>query len=573
MTEQAKPSELLAKISLPTQELSQLSFCKSNKPSAVQKWVDGLRATQVMQTSIQLYNAVPEIPQLKTDFANRLEILENLRTTIQYSLQGLQKNFLNQPLTLPEEAQKAALIAQSIQKNMVDGYIVTAIQITQQRKAKKQILALLATAIHRAITGIGLLFFRCYQIYTQTPPNLWSTLHILYQVAEYYHLSEQTINDSTLSNTHALSIRAAYTRILMLATAKTNQLNQNDINTIFTLFENWCVSVKLHDKLTEDNDNFFVVDLNGNQAPIYKSKVEEKHTQHFIELDFKSLLNQLSKQSSATENTIGSSSSVQIPKDFPEPLLKHLLETWGNITQRKQDRRNIEGAADACIGLIDCHFFISNSQEFNDFLSNISKHEANGIHGFSQGITPASHLNDANNNIEKPFFRINVKNTSLGGYCVLWTGNIPNKAVAGELIGIKEIGKRTWDIGVIRWVRQLKKASQLGIKLLSNKAKPCAIAQTYDMGGCSEYMRTLLLPPSKLTGGSPSLLTGTVPFQALDNVRIADGDKEWAAKLDRVLFSTKSVQQFRFRALDHPNNEGKDIQHDTDDINSSWDDI
>lgn len=549
MSEVAKPSQLLAAINLPPQDLQRLSFCGSAKASSVSAWANNLQATKVMQTSSMLFSAIPEIPRLKTDYANRLEILELLRPSVQYCILGLQKSFLNQPLIMPPAAQKTVVVAQSLQKNMIDGYIATIVQITHKGKANKQTFELLAKAIHRAITGIGLLFFRNYQIYAQTPPNLWATINILYQVAIFYKLTDHAVADSTLKSGKTHSIEAAYKRVLMLALAKTNQISQGDIELSYAAFELWCAGVKLNSELSSDTENFFAINLASSQGPIYKSKIAAPESGRYLELDFKNLLSALAKQSSKPDEVLGSGANITVPKEFPDSLLKHLLDTWSNVAQRKHDRKPAESYADVCVGFSDCHYFVCNGQDFDYFLRSSGTHEPQKISRFSQGLTPASHLNEGSDS-SPPVHRIAIQNVSAGGYCVLWREEISAKVSAGEIIGIKLMGQRTWSVGIVRWVRQLKNASQLGLQLLANNAKPYGIAQTYDHGGHSEYMRGLFIPPSKQGHGNPTLLTASVPFQEFDKVRIIDGEREWTAKLDKLVFSTKSVQQFRFRNLE-----------------------
>ncbi len=545
-----KPSQLLATLNTPAQELAKLSFCNSAKIGDVRKWVNGLHATQVMQTSSALYSAVPEIPRLKTEYANRLDMLEAVRPSVQYCILGLEKSFLNQPLVLPEPAQKALLVAQSLQKNMIDGYVATVIQITQKGKANKTTFTLLAKCIHRAITGIGLLFFRNYQMYSQPPASFWATLHILYQVASYYKIIEEVVEDETSNSGRTLSIEAAYIRVLMLGSSKTNQVSQSDMDFAYKSFESWCQAVKIHDGISTNPENFFVVNLLSSQGPIYKAKVENPSQGRYIELDFKTLLSLLSKQQANAEEVVGGGATIKVPKEFPDTLLRHLIDNWSNTAERRFDRKQSEMSADVCIGFTDCHYYVCNGQGFDYFLRSAGTEEPQRISRFSQGITPAAQFNDAGEGTHAPTYRIVIQNVSAGGYCLLWRDDISSKVSAGEMIGVKELGKRTWSVGVIRWVRQLKNASQMGVQILAANPKPYGIAQSYDMGGQSDYMRGLFIPPSKHGQSSPTLITASVPFQEFDKVRIIDGEREWNAKLDRALFSTKTLQQFKFRNLD-----------------------
>lgn len=580
MNDTPKPSELLDRISLPKQDVTRLSFCGTSKATGVRKWVDSLLATQIKHTSAQLYKALPEVCHLKTDYQNRLEILETLRPSVQYCILGLKKDFLNQSLILPQEAQKAAIVAQSLQKNMIDGYLVSLIHITQQAKANKQTLDLLAKAIHRTITGIGLFFFRSFQLYTQPPPRFWSILHTLYLVAKYYEISELPIVDPSLKHSRALSISAAYLRVLMLSTVRPNQLSQTNIEATYDVFEMWYSAVKIHNDPTDDCENFYIVDLLDNKAPFYKSQLKAGSSLQLIELDFKQLLSQLSKQSSPSEEALDSACNIRVPKEFPSSLLTHLLDVWGNVAQRRQERKNIEGAADISIGLVDCHYFVCNGQEFDYFVRSSGKPDTGGDESIiATGLTPLESRQTAQSNYDRPTYRATLQNASAGGFCLLWRGDVPAKIGAGELIGIKEIGKRTWSVGVVRWIRQLKQASQLGIQVISTNPRPYGVAQNYDMGGYSDYLRTLYIPPSKFGNESATLLTSTAPFHEFNKVRIIDGDREWKAKLNRIVFSTTSVLQFSFSPLENtqpgsknPRRTGGSNESKRNDFNSSWDD-
>lgn len=569
MDQMIKPRQLLATITMPAQEQSRLNFCDSNKVSAVQDWADNLKATKVLQTSAMLYKAVPEIPKLQTDYKTRFEMLETLRPSVQYCILGLQKTFLNQPLTLPAAAQKSAIVAQSLQKNMIDGYLVTIFEVVKKGKAGDQTYDLLAHAVHRAINGIALLFFRNYQIYAKTPASLWSTLNILYLIAEHYQITNRPIKDPTLKHRPALTISSVYTRALMMATAKTNQVGQSDIQLAFDTFEIWNQLVKINRGLTSDAENFLVVNLLSSEGPVNKSSIKDPSKGSYIELDFKSLLSQLSKQSVAREDVVSGGGSATVPRDFPESLLNHLINTWGAVAQRKYNRRALDATAEICVGLSDCHFYVCNGQDFEYFIRSTSDLHMQKVSRFSSGLTPASKLGDQSKTDSVPIFRVLLQNDSAGGYCMLWQEDIPSKVHAGEIVGVRETGKRTWSIGVIRWIKQLKNASQLGVQILANNAKPYALAQNLD-GGYYEFMRALFLPPTKFGHGHPTLLTASNPFREQDSVKLLDGEKEWRAKLDKVVFSTKSLQQFRFRKLDAAPEPGAKSKSGPSSIDSEW---
>ena len=555
MADALAPSQLLAEIRLPDQNLNKLTFCNGSKTSDVLSWANTLHATQVMQTGLELYKAVPELPRLKTDYKNRIDMLEALRPTVQHCLVGLTKHFLHQPIILPREAQKTAIIAQSIQKGMADSYTAAIIDISKKGKANQQTLDLLAHVIHRAITGISYLFLRSYQMYALPPKGLWLRLHSLYQVAQYFDIADIPIADPLLKYSRLQSIKSAYVRNLMMACSRCNQVSQNDVETLFHTFENWAQSVSINE-ISDTDAHLYAFDAREDSGPAYKSDLHRDELAMGVEINFSQLLNMLDRYINTDNDDIFPAGSITVPTEFSKQLFQHIGSCWNTLQKREQERKSIQGAAEVSVGLVDCHFFLCNGQEFDFFIKNSGKEEH--IHNVNSFTPKDMHGGKPFSSNERPIFRISLQNSSIGGYCMLWKGDIPARVEAGQLLGVKEVGKRSWSIGVVRWIRQLKQASQLGIQLLSTHPKPYGIAQSYDMGGYSDYSRAIYIPSSRFGSSSASLLTPIVPFQEYDKTKILDGDQEWAAKLEKQLFASGNIKQFAFRPLVDSDDQNED---------------
>ena len=543
-----QPEELIQTIPTPKPSLKKLSFCDSNKPQRVIEWASLLRPTQIEVTSSMLYKALPELNQLITSSQARFQMLEALRPYVQNAIAGLSKSFLHKPISLPPDAQKSAVIAQALQKHMVDGYILVVKAAVESKKNKSTADTMFSTSLHRAMTGIGLLFMRSYQIYTQPTKGLWQILHGLFQISDHFELLDSRVKDETQRLAKISSVESAYLRISLLASARPHQLGQNDISIIYHTFGEWAEQLRFSVDLSSDPDCFFYLNLERDCGPLYKSRVtDEERQQLLVELNYKTLLNQIAKQSRESIEETGSS-TIKVSREISASLLSHVLETWGNVAQRKQERRQAQMTADICVGLTDCHYYVCNGQNFDTFIRNASSPQdiENTATG---GFTPRDAF-ATTQEFDRPVNRVEVNNISQSGYCLLWKSSTPMRVESGDLVTIREFGKRVWTIGVVRWIRQKKNASQLGVQILSDKAQPFGIAQTYDMGGYSDYMRALYLPQSQFSEDPPTLITSSAPFQPHDRVKILDGDKTITAKLDERLFSTGPIQQFSFHIIE-----------------------
>ncbi|WP_143247467.1 PilZ domain-containing protein [Agaribacterium haliotis] len=551
--------DLMKLIALPEQSLKKLSFCASYKAQRVADWASLLRPTQVEKTGATLYAALPEVNQLRCTAAVRFEMLEALRPYVQNTIFGLSKTFVNQPMPLSEAAQKSALIAQSLQKYMADGYCLVVRDLVTANKVKAKQIELLCSALHRAITGFGLIMMRGLQIYTPEPEGLWLNMHSLFRCADLYDLLDERVNDPIQRKGKLSSIQNCYLRSVLLSSCKPMQLPQKDIPTLYDYFGEWAAMVSFRLDLSDDPECFFYLNLDKDLGPIYENRIgDDEKQQLLVELNLRSLTNQIAKQES-DEDSAGQSAGLKIGTDFSPALLQHLLSCWSGVSQRRHERRGAKLTAEVGVGLNDCHYFCNNNQDFNSFISGQSSDEIDSNIG---GFTPAdSFSNSEPKSAERPIYRLEIQNISQGGYCLVWKGSSELKIQAGEVIVLREFGKPSWQLGVIRWIRQRRSSSQFGLQILSDKADAYGIAQTYDMGGYSDYMRALLLPADSFSKTEASMLTASAPFRAGDKVKLIDGEKTYSGKLEKCLFATNSVQQFSLRIteskkIDKPANAG-----------------
>lgn len=159
MSQEIDLSALLDALQVQEATQPKLSFCSGKKAARIADWVDELKTNPVSVVAARLYTCLPELVKLKVDPQVRLEMLDVVRPAAQDSIDGLTKEILNRPINLSKEAQKSIIIAQAIQKRMIDGYACCVADFCQLKRLKPAQQDALCVSIHRAITGIGLIFF------------------------------------------------------------------------------------------------------------------------------------------------------------------------------------------------------------------------------------------------------------------------------------------------------------------------------------------------------------------------------------------------------------------------------
>lgn len=558
-------SHLLSQFILPAQDLRALSFCTSTRPAKVKQWAESLPATRMSHTSVLLYKALPEIVRLAVEAESRLEMLESLRPYVQQSIQGLSQEFLNQPLLLPDGALKTATVAQALQKHMTNGYLLVVRDLCAKSKAQKNPLRQkLTLALHRAVTGLGLSLLRSYQLYTPIPAHSWLDIHNLYRLAAAFDLLDHMVSDPLPADVQASTIQRAYLRALMLACARPNQLRQNEVSALYQALGHWVSLVGFSQGEESNRENLFVVNLSADMGPMYKTRFQGAMDDDTREIDTRQLLAALRKQK---EQKQGSGEQiVTIPAEISPSLLAHLIDTWGVVRQRSFERRLASGELETTVGIANLHFQITEGVSFNSFLN----------HGATAGPPPSSFRSRRLSAEHDPWAevydtperlgklgadaqtceeigkcsQVHILDASPGGYCLDWREHMPVQVRAGEVLGLREPGRRNWSVAVVRWLRQNRGATQLGVQVLAPSASPYGASMLQKTGSNGEYMRVLMLPELKAANRPASLLTAVVPFREYCKVKLNQRGEEQMVQLTRKLLATGSVSQFGFRSLD-----------------------
>ncbi|MCW8195015.1 hypothetical protein F6455_09475 [Proteobacteria bacterium 005FR1] len=560
MTVEEPNRELFTRFRLPPTDLAQLSFCKSNRPAAVKSWAQSLPATRVSYTSVVLYKALPELARLKTSADNRLEMLEAVRPYVQDCIQGLAKHFLNQPLVLSEAPMKSAVIAQALQKHMCSAYIEVARELASRSKKGKQADSRLPLALHRAMTGYGLILLRNYQLYSQTPGNLWLDLHTLYRIAEHNQLLDQAVKDQLLRESGSCTLTQAYVRVLLLACARPNQMRQTDVAATYDVLESWAHLAKVQQSRQGDSDNVFVINLDSDLAPLYKSRFTGGIDDTLRELNIDALLSAFRQQGHSR------SGALRIPHIISSALVEHLRNAWGSRLQRSFERQPGRGLVQVCVGISSFHHHTSGEQSLHNLLGIDEGGE------FELGEYTELGATDTNTPARRedfPIYTAAVGNSSPGGYRLDWNENISAQLKAGEVVGLREVGRHRWALGVIRWLQQVPEGTQLGVQLLAPKATAYGAAVEQANGDYSDYRRVLMLPELKAANQPATLVTAFAPFQEGRRIRLNRQGEISTATLQRRLFSTGSMSQFTFRRIAAEDDQA--AENKNADSNADWD--
>ena len=597
---------------IPQQTLNELTDI-GIQPDKFSHWLNNLPKGHTGQTAKKIYEILDEISRLKTTAQNRFELLELVRPSVMILLPSLNKHYLKQPLILPPKAAQVAALTQSILLRLSAGYRVV---IAESLKEINQPHAInnLKISLHRATTLSTLRLLHNYQLYSLTPRTIWQDIYQLYYIAEHYNITNEQIRESKSADKKS-SIKHEFLRAIMMAAASPNQLLQPQIKDVFDATSVWADLVTIDEH--SNPPGLYYLDLLSDSPPTYHNWLATDKDSQLRNIYFGSLVKRL-EQFNSSKN----SEDLIVPSTITPYLLTHLSHSWGNSTQRTFTRTPQQGSVEVSIGFSASHYFISDQMEFSTFVhggqpnllsSNDTNLFLNPTHDplapvpieqqksnediwslkYTAPVLPTLMNSDKDtNNITKTEQALkdfaeaqpklfhsspcDVIDTSPGGYCIEWKGEITGQLRNGEIITVKEALQDHWQIGVVRWINQISaNATRIGLELLAPHGQTGGAAVIHKKGPIGDYIRVIQLPEIPSIGQAASLLTPSTCFHEGDKIQLTYLEEEVKAKLTKRISSTSGYCQFLFEILDQdsrPSNIQKDSAIDTNKNKSSAND-
>ncbi|WP_417538662.1 GTPase [Marinobacter sp.] len=588
---------------VPEQKTASLSFCDTT-PKAFKAWIDQLPMANIGEVSRQLYHAIIELNHLFLAPQQRLQFLELVRDKIHFVCNELSRHYLGLAIALPEKQRKIANLSQALQLHLAGGYKLCLLEALDEGGLDKN-RKLIATAIHRATSELASTILRSHQLYCPSPAQSWLECHRMFRFAHRNKLTEMAVEDSTLKLRQASTVADSYKRLLLLGCARPNQLRQTELLQAYDLFEGWTAHSQCGTNIGEDS--LFVVNLERDNSPVYRSLLEHKPGDESFGFDTRELATMISASLDARLRQQPAPDTLKIPGNVNETLLTHLSQALGILAKRNFNRIASQGTLEVCVGLTAAHYFIAGEKSFTEFVTgndNGPEDEENvfirksrkreDAWGSAHDVAPSDeHLHAADTpinfrgsfgNTPTPTTDKNrpkshstlLVNTSPGGYCVSWEASVPPSMQAGEILGVREQRSHPWSIAVVRWIRQVKNhGTQIGIELLAPSGSPCGVRLIQKVGNSSEYLRGLLLPEISVVNQAATLITPRLPFQPGSRVSMLHDGREDQGQLIKKVSSTGSISQFELKLQKNsitptPTSTSSPAGASEDDFDSLW---
>lgn len=571
----------VSRLNIPAQDLATFSLFPPNAAAAV-GWAQALPVANTAATIELLTQALEALNRFALAPEVRFDIMESLRPNMEVVLSSLARRYLNQPLVLPKEPQKAVSQSSRLHSLAATGYALVAVEAIRQRDSIRQTnpARLACQALHRALVNTGGKVLQAYQLFRPLQMRDWQTLHQLYALADRQQLTELPVPDPQGGGA---TIHVTYLQSVLLGCCKPHHLRQGDLRLLFQAFGTWGERVAI----STGGDGLFAVDLNSDQPALYRSLYHEQRESNTRVIDTAGLVQHLR----ALRDGRGEGDSLAVPAE----LLEHLIASLGTTSQRNFQRTASNSTLQVCLGLSSTHYHVANRRSFERLLygdeytgATLNELESKRFlsaaehphdaweRGGTQFDTPSamSGEGDIAHTIELsehdrelllkgridatqesgdtryPVYRVQLADASPGGYCLHWSGQLPPELRPGDIVGLREDEKRDWGIAVIRWLSTIDDARTLiGLELLSPRAMPYGASIQKSKGALTPPIRVLLLPEIKLIGQPETLITPRAGFKENQKLTLANHAGQYSVQLQRQMSYTGSFVQYEVRHI------------------------
>ncbi len=521
------------------------------QPPKVKKWIEDLPLLNIAETSRKLLSTLSIHNRVEFDDALRLQLLELFRYPVNEISLELAKQYIGQPLPLPEKYKAVAEQNRQLQLEMANGYKRLVLNRADKPGDNKE-LALTAVTVQRAIRCLTDVLAVSYQTYSPYPPETWKEIHALHAHAEKLKLDEMEIEDPLNKALPRSSVNHAYKQALLLDFSDPYHLPPRMVDRVHHYLDRWASLAQLSDVAPTYNPTCqFLIDREQDRAGVVYSAdaASNRHMPSYR------LLNTVELARLAhTQLTLFKNGQPPPPEGLREnffqesgqELFKRIIGAWGVNPQRNFRRSHRDGhQVDIAVGLDAINYWINGGKKFvvsSNFVGPMPQRTQLGIDDKKPAVARMA---------EREYSTWDVADESAGGLALSKNGQIRVPVHVGDLVITRPPGiGSAWGVGVIRWVKSPGSSSvEIGIQHLAPGAEPAVIKTVSEKKIESDFLPALLLPEIKPLKQPQTLIVQRGICKPGVEIFMDNGYRLHRIAPTRIIEASHSFEQFSFDIL------------------------
>ncbi len=492
-------------------KLGALTFCGSSLDELT-KWVEALPYGQVELLADKLVSALREINQLSLSPAKRLAFLGVLRDQVHAAEERLQHNLATDVMMGAHRRAITQKLAIALQYYLANEFSICFVESCSNAglfKAQKMV----RHALHRAVCEKLHLYKLMCSLSIIVPKNFWREFNGYFGFAEKKEWLEQKgdFSDHDGLQDDALTLCQLFLKGLLLDSARTNRLPQDQIAFLSAVGPFWCDNILLADEANQQGLFFW------NCAEDFGLKVADESSHlsgHVKSVSFEPLQKLLS---SGDCDFLQQEPGVLLSNADFLLLKKHLLCMWSAPVMRVENRDKIHLSVESVFGLSAIHRLLH--------------HDASDGQGGEGDVKPYS---------------CETINVSSHGVCLSLCGSYPPMLSNGALVGMLVEGAPTWRLGMVRWLKNQEDGALFGVESIGLAVYGVQVKVSRDGESYCASVASLLVPTTE-SHDMMRLLLPRLNYKVGDLVLVECVGREVSGVLEQMFMGGNTFQQFQLR--------------------------
>jgi cyclic-di-GMP-binding protein len=407
-------------------------------------WLEGLPLANVAPAHGRLLGQIAELNRSEIAAAERLKVLELLRSAVLFVQTEQAKKFASRPVPLSAQEREVFNGVVALWDAFLRGY-----RYCLESPGDAPSTAL---ACQRALWCLAQKMTEHYKVYQEVPAGDWRLLHRLYALAEERGVANDEVKHPVYKDKIKAVCTETYARALLLHLANPNEHAPRQTAMISRWLERWARRVPILRAAPPETAAPLAVDLAGESGAARNGAAGDGVRY----LDVSDVARSVKKrvallrkgESPATLN-LG-----DVPPATAEQLLIMLYKQWcEDKHSRTHPRRAASGAAEICAGMAAIHYYVSGER----FRSPSGSEDLNKIQHeeiATFGRVATRHEDD--DYAQKQGFSLEawqLKDESMSGLRL----ERPEAAAAGryllhQLVAVRPADGKSFILGMVRWL-------------------------------------------------------------------------------------------------------------------------
>ncbi|MEP7155066.1 MAG: hypothetical protein ABI905_04795 [Betaproteobacteria bacterium] len=499
-------------LSVPTTIRSLPKEIETN-PKKAKAWVESLPLTKTVESTRTITQAIEALNHAKMPAEERVALLEIYRPVTTVLLDELEAVYAYSSLPLPPKQREAFDLASQLLVQC--GYAYKMLVLEKSGKslffnAKKN----LPVPLYRAMFYLRELMLQSYKTYHPVPPGVWQEMHSMYLYATENDLLKEVADPESSS-----TMMDVYVDVTMASLADPYRLMYQEVDRVLDILKQNRGLVDMRTNADGLNpQRLFVIALDSDQAPKVLIQGGRPPAGQVLQLvDPGRLVDKIQQRLRAQSgNQPGAVAAKSRATHDLADLIARLIRLWGDPPKRQYRRNPADSSVALCSGIKAISYFTELASREDPEADAQAIRDGDTIPLLKIPQDPMSQMIGVE--------EWHVLNQSANGMRMHRESGGNVSITVGETVGVRFVGGRTWNVGVIRWLTLLEgNALEFGVELVA----PAAISITIEptIGSNGKPLPALMLFPLVPDAESDTVLTNTDTFSDLREFEInAQGD-------------------------------------------------